>query len=101
MKNMAAIGPSVSVMLFQSIGIDAYIIQDGTQLKNKIEELSNTTKVIFIAESLSPFLADVVNKYKEQTYPILLFVPLEGIKTEMGIEKLRKEVEKAIGMALL
>lgn len=101
MKNMAAIGSSESVMLFQSIGIDAYIIKDGQQLKQKIEQLSATAKVIFIGESLSPFLADIIVKNKEQTYPILLFIPLEGIKTEMGIEKLRKEVEKAIGMALL
>ncbi len=101
MKDIVAIGSSPSVLLFQSIGIDAYMINDEQQLKQKIETLAETAKIIFIGESLSPFLNDVLRKYKEQTYPILIFIPLEGIKTEMGLEKLRKEVEKAIGMALI
>ncbi len=101
MKDIYAIGAKDSVLIFQSLGIDSFVVKDEAKLKAKIEKLSQNAKIIFISESLSPFLSDVVNKYKQDIYPILLFVPLEGIKSNRGIEKLRKDVEKAIGMALI
>lgn len=101
MKDIFAIGSKETVLLFQGIGIESFIINNKTELINKIEELTKTAKIIFISESLSPLLEDFVNKYKEEVYPILLFIPLEGKESIVGIEKLKKDVEKAIGMAIL
>lgn len=101
MKDIFAIGSTQAVLLFQGIGIESFIINNEVELKNKIEELAPTAKIIFISESLSPLLDDVVEKYKYQTYPILLFIPLEGKESDIGIEKLKKDVERAIGMAIL
>lgn len=101
MKEIFAIGPSQSVLLFQGIGIKSFIINNESELKKKLEELASIAKIIFISETLSPLLDDVVNKFKNQVYPIVLFVPLEGRESNIGVEKLKKDVEKAIGMAIL
>lgn len=101
MKEIFAIGPSQSVLLFQGIGITSYIIKTKEELVDKIEELAEYAKIIFVSESLSPLIGDFVKRYNELVYPIILFVPLEGKESDMGIENLKKEVEKAIGMAIL
>lgn len=101
MKDIFAIGPSQSVLLFQGIGITSYIINNETELKEKIEQLAITAKIIFVSEALSPLIGEFIKKYQEQVYPIILFVPLEGKESGIGVENLKKEVEKAIGMAIL
>lgn len=101
MKDIFAIGPTQSVLLFQGIGITSYIINNEKQLKEKIEELAPSAKIIFISESLSPLLGDEINKYKEQAFPIILFIPLEGKESGIGIENLKKDIERAIGMSIL
>lgn len=101
MNDIFAIGSTEAVLLFQGIGIESFIINNSIELKKKIEELAIKAKIIFISESLSPLIEDVVNKYKNQVYPILLFIPLEGKNSYIGLEKLKKDVERAIGMAIL
>jgi vacuolar-type H+-ATPase subunit F/Vma7 len=53
-----------------------------------------------VAETLAPFLSDS-QKYEKETYPIILFLPMEGKESGLGLEQLKKDVEKAIGIALL
>lgn len=101
MKDIFAIGPTQSVLLFQGIGVTSYIINNEVELKEKIDELASSAKIIFISEALSPLINDFIRKYQEQVYPIILFIPLEGKESGIGIENLKKEVEKAIGMAIL
>lgn len=101
MKDIFAIGPTQSVLLFQGIGITSYIINKEKAIIEKIEELASTAKIIFISESLATLLNDYPNKFNEVVYPIILFVPMEGKESSIGIEKLKKDVEKAIGMAIL
>lgn len=101
MKDIFAVSGSQAVLLFQGIGIESFIVNNEKELKEKIEELAVTAKIIFISEALSPLLEDVVEKYKEKVYPILLFIPLEGKESDIGLEKLKKDVERAIGLAIL
>ncbi len=100
MKPIYAIGNSEAVMLFQSIGIESFIVTNNNEFKNKLEELKGA-KIILISESLSPFLEEISYKYANETYPILLLLPMEGHESSLGLDKLKKDVEKAIGIALL
>lgn len=98
---MYAIGPTDTVMLFQSIGIKAIKIKDEQELKEAVERISNDAKIIFISEALKPLIADIKRKYDKLTYPIITLIPMEGEVSNLGVEKLKKDVERAIGMALL
>jgi V/A-type H+-transporting ATPase subunit F len=100
MKEVVAIGSSENVMLFQSVGIQAYIISDETLLKETIDKLANETKIIFVGEALEPLMTDIKKKYEDRTYPIIVSIPMEGIKSSLGLEKLKKDVEKAVGISI-
>lgn len=56
MKDIFAIGSTQTVLLFQGIGIESFIINNEVELKNKIEELAPTAKIIFISESFKSAL---------------------------------------------
>ena len=100
MKDIVAIGSSENVMLFQSVGIKAYVISDETLLKQTIDELAKETKIIFVGEALEPLMVDIKKKYEDQAYPIIVFIPMDGIKSNLGLEKLKKDVEKAVGISI-
>ncbi len=100
MKTIYAIGNTPSVMLFQGVGIDAFVVKDEQAFKEKIIELKDA-KIILVAESLSPFLEELNYRFSNETYPIILLLPMEGYETSLGLDKLKKDVEKAIGIALL
>jgi len=100
MKEVVAIGSSENVMLFQSVGIQAYIISDETLLKETIDELAKETKIIFVGEALEPLMIDIKKKYEDRAYPIIVSIPMEGIKSHLGLEKLKKDVEKAVGISI-
>ena len=100
MKDIVAIGSSENVMLFQSVGIKAYVISDETLLKQTIDELAKETKIIFVGEALEPLMVDIKKKYEDQAYPIIVCIPMDGIKSNLGLEKLKKDVEKAVGISI-
>jgi len=99
MKVIYALGNSKTVFLFQSIGIEAFLVTNEKAFNEKLKELTNA-KIIIVAETLAPFLSDS-QKYEKETYPIILFLPMEGKESGLGLEQLKKDVEKAIGIALL
>jgi V/A-type H+-transporting ATPase subunit F len=96
-----AIGPTEVTLLFQSIGIKALIISEEKELRRKIDEISSEAKIIFISEALKAYVTDIKKKYQDLAYPIILLIPMDGESSDIGIEKLKKDVERAIGMALI
>ncbi|MFA5720423.1 MAG: V-type ATP synthase subunit F [Acholeplasmataceae bacterium] len=96
-----AIGPTDSVLLFQSIGIKALIIEEEKELKKTIDALSSDAKIIFVSESLKAYMSDISKKYEHLAYPIIVLIPMDGKDSDLGLEKLKKDVERAIGMALI
>ncbi|MGI6359962.1 MAG: V-type ATP synthase subunit F [Acholeplasmatales bacterium] len=96
-----AIGPTETTLLFQSIGIKALIISEERELRRKIDEISSEAKIIFISEALKAYVSEIKKKYQDETYPIILLIPMDGEASDLGIEKLKKDVERAIGMALI
>ncbi len=96
-----AIGPTEVTLLFQSIGIKALIISEERELRRKIDEISSEAKIIFISEALKAYVTDIKKKYQDLAYPIILLIPMDGELSDLGIEKLKKDVERAIGMALI
>jgi V/A-type H+-transporting ATPase subunit F len=82
------------------VGIKAYVISDETLLKQTIDELAKETKIIFVGEALEPLMVDIKKKYEDQAYPIIVSIPMDGIKSNLGLEKLKKDVEKAVGISI-
>lgn len=96
-----AIGPTETVLLFQSIGIKALIIEEERALRQTIDQISSEAKIIFISEALKAYTTEIKKKYEHLAYPIIVLIPMDGNLSDIGLEKLKKDVERAIGMALI
>lgn len=98
---MVAIGPTDSILLFQSIGIKALVIEEERELRQTIDAISSEAKIIFVSEALKAYMTDIMKKYEHLAYPIIVLLPMDGMESDLGLEKLKKDVERAIGMALI
>ena len=100
MKEIYILGIDEKIMLFQSIGIEAIVVEKVQDLRKKVDEISECAKIIFLSESLGEVATEIKIRYQEKTYPIIITLPLDHESVESGLEKLKKDVEKAIGISL-
>lgn len=97
--SIAAIGTNDSVVLFNAIGIKTYVVEKIEEVDRIVFELyKDGCKIIYFDEDIYDNISDVIEKYTYQTYPILLPLPMNGESKEVGLKKIKNNVEKAIGI---
>ncbi|MGI6782312.1 MAG: V-type ATP synthase subunit F [Acholeplasmataceae bacterium] len=96
---IACLGENEDIILFQGVGITTFVIKDRDILIEKIEELASIgTKIILVSDIFNEAIEETVVKYQTKPYPIILSLPLSGIESQKGLDKIRKDVERAIGI---
>ncbi len=96
--SVAAIGNNDSVVLFNAIGIKTYVAQVEELDKIIYDLYKSGCKIIYIDEEMYSKIPNVLEKYSYQTYPILLPLPMNGKSSNVGLKKIKDNVEKAIGI---
>ncbi|MDY0064133.1 MAG: V-type ATP synthase subunit F [Bacilli bacterium] len=97
-RSMAAIGDRDTILLFNAIGIETHISQDVEQVDQLVFSLANKKcKIIFISEDLYQKIPQTIEKYKSNPFPILIPIPITKKSKQIGKQKIRENVEKAIG----
>lgn len=96
---IACLGENEDIILFNGIGITPFVIKDHKILMDKIDELADLgTKVIIVSDIFQDSIKESLEKYQNRSFPIILLLPLGGYETGLGIEKIRKDVERAVGI---
>lgn len=96
---IACLGENEDIIIFNGIGITPFVISDYRLIEEKIEELAQAgTKVIIVSDIFEASIQETLEKYQDQSYPIIILLPLSGFETGQGLEKIRKDVERAIGI---
>jgi|SRR5690554_4792717 len=101
MKNnsMVAIGHNENVYVFSAIGIEG-IITDEKSFKNVLLDLiKKEVKIIIVSQHFDELLEEVKVEY-EKVYPIFITLQMEFGEDSNGVDRLRKNVEKATGISL-
>ncbi|MCH5164619.1 MAG: V-type ATP synthase subunit F [Clostridiales bacterium] len=99
---IAVIGEKQIVTAFKAIGFDTFFADNALVttdiLRNLVKE--NTYAVIFITEDVASQMSDTLEILKSRSYPIV--VPLPTLTPNgYGMECIKKDVEKAIGVDIL
>lgn len=96
---IACLGENEDIIIFNGIGITPFVIKSRHEIIEKIDELAALgTKVIIVSDIFQQAIADTLEKYQDDPFPIILMLPLGGIETGLGLEKIQKDVERAIGI---
>ncbi|MDR1538533.1 MAG: V-type ATP synthase subunit F [Clostridiales bacterium] len=102
MYKIAVLGDHDSVYGFAAVGLDVFFAEEGPAAARRLRELvDGGYAVIYITESLFKFLEKDVSNYSEKAIPAIIPIPGASGNTGLGIERVRKSVERAVGSDML
>lgn len=98
---IAVIGDNDVVQLFESIGMDVFPVSNSDDVIDKIKKIEKEYAVIYITENYAIELDDLLNKYEKNAYPIIVSIPSVSSNIGYGLNRIKDNVEKAVGMNIL
>ena len=98
---MATMGDYESTLPFKAIGLDVAVITDENraqvgQIINKFAVSGYA--VLFMEESLFNEFIDIVNEISESTDLSIVPLPNQSGSMNVGLDSIRRSVERAVGM---
>lgn len=104
MYKMAVIGDRESILIFKAFGADIFAADQDEILQNKrlIKQLaSEGYAIILITEQVAQHLGEVLEHFGRELFPAISVIP--SVEGSLGLAelKMRKNVERAVGMNIL
>ena len=100
-EKMAILGEGDSVLAFKAGGVDAFYASDREEAKDILRHLAKEYAIIFITEKLASEMDDLLKKFNQAPYPIILPVPSGNGEDGYATEKLKERMERALGVDIL
>ena len=97
--NIAAIGTTDTVLLFNSVGIKTFKVTSPIEADRIIFNLANREcRIIYVSEEIYSQISQTIEKYTATPFPIIIPIPIGEVSTGLGKKKIKDNVEKAIGI---
>lgn len=101
-NKIAVIGDKDSVLAFKAVGVEVFDATTAEQAQSLIKKLSREQyAVLFVAECLAEQIPETLAKAKTQAYPAVVPIPTTATPTGFGLQGIKSDVEKAIGVDIL
>ena len=97
----AIIGNGESVLAFKAGGVDAFSVDSPQAAKETLRKLAKRYSVIFITDDLAEGVTDLISRFNEQPYPIVVPVPSEKGAGDFAINRMKEQMEMALGVDIL
>jgi V/A-type H+-transporting ATPase subunit F len=102
MYKIAVLGDKDSVYGFAAAGLDVFFAANDPRAARTLKELvEGGYAVIYVTESLHAYLEKDIEAYRERTLPAVIPIPGASGNTGLGIARVRKSVERAVGSDIL
>ena len=102
MDKIAVIGDKSSVLAFKSIGVDVLTPKkERHDIRNSIRKNEDKYGEIFITETYASLIPETIHKYKSKVLPAIILIPDSQGSLGIGMEEIKKNVEKAVGTDIL
>jgi V/A-type H+-transporting ATPase subunit F len=102
MHRMAVIGDHDSIMGFKALGVSVFPVRDGQEGAAVLRQIGKEDYgVIFITENVGEEMLPVVQEFAARPLPAILYIPNNQGSTGIGLEKIRRIVERAVGVDIL
>lgn len=102
MAKIGVIGERDSVLLFKAVGLDVFFEEEGESANRTLRRLAREGyAAVFVTETLYPACAETIAEYAGSAYPAIVPIPDSRGPRGVGVEALKKNVEKAVGMDIL
>lgn len=102
MYKIGVVGDKDSVLAFKAIGIDVYPVVEIDEARKTVDRMARDKyAVIFVTEQIAKDLTDTIARYDKQVLPAIILIPSNQGSLEIGVQKIRDNTEKAVGMNIL
>jgi V/A-type H+-transporting ATPase subunit F len=98
--NLALMGDSESIMCFKAAGVDTFGVT-AIDAADTLRKLAKSYKVIFITDTFAQLTEDIIKKFDDETYPIIISLPSKDGNNGSGSRLLKRLSEKALGVDIL
>lgn len=102
MAKIGVVGDKDSVMLYKAVGLDVYFETDGEKADRCLRRLAREGyAVIYVTETLYSSCGETIAEYASQAYPAIIPIPDSRASQGIGMQTLKENVEKAVGVDIL
>lgn len=90
------------MLAFQALGLEIYSPLGGDETRDILDRLAKEeVGVIFITEQLADLVPETIARYNEALTPAVILVPSGAGSLGIGMDRINKNVEKAVGSNIL
>ncbi len=98
MYKIGVIGDKQSVQGFASLSIEVFPADSANRIRRNLNNLAKDNyAVVFITEQAASLAQETIDKYKTSPFPAIIVIPSNRGTLGLGMEGIRKNVEKAVG----
>jgi V/A-type H+-transporting ATPase subunit F len=102
MHKVGVVGDKDSILAFKALGIDVYPVIEIEEARKAIDKMAlNNYAVIFVTEQIAKHLDETIKRYSRQMLPAIILIPSNQGSLNIGMQKIRDNVEKAVGVNIL
>ena len=101
---VAVVGDKGSVLCFKALGLDVYSVTESEAEQNRmiVDRLAREGYgLIFITEPIAQSISDTIDRYDKEMTPAIILIPSGTCSLGIGMSRIRKNVEKAVGINIL
>lgn len=100
--SVAVLGDPVSVLGFKALGFHVCPAQTPEEARAALLDLAaQKTAVIYVTEQLACALATEIDRYRDEPCPAIILIPGAEGSLGIGMDRLKKSVERAVGADIL
>ncbi|QAA34061.1 V-type ATP synthase subunit F [Clostridium manihotivorum] len=101
-KGIAVVGDKDSVLAFKALGLEVFPVFEVEEARKTIDRLAmKDYGVIFVTEQVAKDIEDTIERYNKQTLPAVILIPSNQGSLNIGLRRIRDNVEKAVGVNIL
>ena len=102
MFKVAVIGDKDSVLAFKALGIEVFTVVGEDEARKTVDTIARKDYgVIFITEQIANLIPDTVERYDREIIPAVILIPSNQGTLNIGMNRIDRNVEKAIGSNIL
>lgn len=102
MYKIGVVGDKDSVLAFKAIGIDVYPVIEADEARKTIDRMAmEKYAVIFVTEQVAKGIEETIERYNRETLPAVILIPSNQGTLNIGMQRIKNNVEKAVGVNIL
>ncbi len=102
MYKVAVVGDKDSILAFKALGVDVYPVIQPEEARKIIDQLARDKYgIIFITEQAAQAIPETIDRYNRIMTPAVILIPSNQGTLNIGMQRIKDNVEKAVGSNIL